>query len=115
MSESIFTRVNGEMLYSFRGQNVCMMGKLNKLAPDQMSFEITAPDNKNVLVKLRTPTREMLSDFIEVYGSVDEQGNIVCMNYTTFEPSVYENFDMDLYNETIQMIHQLPKHYIQAV
>lgn len=57
-----------------------------------MSFEITSPDNKNVLVKLRTPTREMLSDVIEVYGSVDEQGNIVCMNYTTFEPSAYSNF-----------------------
>lgn len=57
-----------------------------------MSFEIISPDNKNVLVKLRTPTKEMLSDVVEVYGSVDEQGNIICMNYTTFEPSAYENF-----------------------
>ncbi|CAF0847051.1 unnamed protein product [Brachionus calyciflorus] len=115
MSESsAYIRVTGKMLDNYRGQNVCLIGKLNKLAGDQMSFEMTTPDEQQILVKLRAPTREMLSDIVEVYGSVDEKGNIVCMNYTTFEPSMYQNLDMDLYNETIRMAHQLPKHYIKA-
>ena len=80
-----------------------------------MSFTMTSPDNTEVKVKLRSPTKEMLSDVLEVYGSVDEHGNIICMNYTTFEPSMYANFDFDLYNETIQMTAQLPNHYIQAI
>lgn len=113
MSE-VYLRVNGEMLHSFRGQNVCMIGKLNKISPDNMSFELTAPDNKIVNVKLKVPVRDMLSDYVEVYGSVDERGYIIGVNYTTFDNSMTDNFDMDLYNETLQMIYQLPKNYIQT-
>lgn len=89
--------------------------KKTKISPDQMSFELVSPDNRIVLVKLKVPIRDMLSEIIEVYGSVDEKGNIHCVNYTTFESSATANFDMDLYNETVQMSHQLPKHYMQEV
>ncbi len=80
-----------------------------------MSFEMMSSDNQSVTVKLKVPLRESLSEIVEVYGNVDERGNIVCVNYATFDQSAISNFDMDLYNETITMTHQVPKHYIQAV
>ena len=80
-----------------------------------MSFELITPDNKKTMVNMKVALRDTLSDFVEVYGSVDDRGNINCINYTTFETSATHNFDMDLYNETLQVMHQLPKHYIQAV
>lgn len=67
-----------------------------------------------MLCKTKVPIRDALSDLVEVYGDVDERGNINCVNYATFEQNQIENFDMDLYNETIQMIYQLPKNYVQA-
>ena len=71
------------------------------------------PENKSVQCKLKFPIRDSLSEIIEVYGTVDEKGNINCQNYATFEQSAIENFDMDLYTETIKMMYQIPKHYIQ--
>jgi len=63
------------------------------------------------LCKLKAPIREALSEIVEVYGEVDSECNLNCLNYACFEPSMYEKFDMDLYNETIVMANQLPKHY----
>jgi hypothetical protein len=40
------------------------------------------------------PIRDSLSDIVEVYGTVDEKGNINCENYATFEPSQIENFGL---------------------
>lgn len=57
-----------------------------------MSFEMTTPDNRQVTVKLNKPICDMMSDFVEVYGSVNERGNIICTNYSTFEPMYYANF-----------------------
>jgi hypothetical protein len=44
------------------------------------------------MVKLKMPIRDMLSDYIEVYGQVDEKSNIACVNYATFDQSFYANF-----------------------
>ncbi len=87
-----YTRVNGEMLFSFKGRNISLLGKLNKEAPDGMSFELISPDNKSVQVKLKVPIKETLNDFVEVYGTVDDRGNINCINYTTFDSSISKNF-----------------------
>jgi hypothetical protein len=57
-----------------------------------MSLEITAPDNKPVQVKLKIPIRDMLTDIVEIYGSVDERGNVICTNYATFDQSLIQNF-----------------------
>ena len=93
-----------------------------------------ASDGKLVTVKLKMPLRDVLSDIVEVYGVVDDRGHINCINYATFDQSVYENFgeffvyififrclflifftlDMELYNETIKMALQLPRIFIQA-
>ena len=62
------------------------------MASDQQSFQIETCDGKSVTVKLKMPIRDMLSDVLEIYGSVDEKGNIHCVNYATFEQAAYENF-----------------------
>ena len=87
-----YTRVNGDMLHSFRGKNVSLLGKFSSESPDGMSFELISPDNKSVQVKLKVPIKETLNDFVEVYGNVDERGNINCINYTTFDSSITKNF-----------------------
>ena len=63
-----------------------------QLSSDQTSFDLEACDGNVVMCKLKMPIRDMLSDVIEVYGSVDEKGNLACTNYATFEPSAFENF-----------------------
>ena len=57
-----------------------------------MSFELISPDNKTIIVKLKVPLRDSLEDVVEVYGSVDEKGNIICVNYTSFDSSMAGNF-----------------------
>lgn len=59
----------------------------------KISLELVSSDNRIVMIKLKVPIRDMLSGIIEVYGSVDEKGNIHCVNYTTFESSATANFD----------------------
>jgi hypothetical protein len=49
-------------------------------------------DNKTVICKLKGPIREDLSDIVEVYGTVDEKGNINCLNYATFESNLTHDF-----------------------
>jgi hypothetical protein len=57
-----------------------------------MSFELISPDNKTIIVKLKVPLRDSLEDIVEVYGSVDEKGNIICVNYTSFDSAMTANF-----------------------
>lgn len=85
-----------------------------KTLEETNAFEIETSDGKSVLVKLKQPIRDMLSSIVEVYGTVDDKCNIACLNYATFDQEAIENFDMNLYNETVQMTHQLPSHYIQV-
>ena len=64
--------------------------------PDSTSFELETPDGKSTLVKLKMPIRDMLSNIVEVYGSVDEKCNIQCVNYATFEEDMINNFGKKL-------------------
>jgi hypothetical protein len=56
------------------------------------AFEMCAPDETRVEIKLKVPIRDQLSEVIEVYGQVDGKGNIICTNYTTFDDSLIGNF-----------------------
>jgi len=67
-----------------------------KVATNQNSFELTTSDHKTITVKLKTNLRDELTPFVEVYGIADDHGNIDCINYTTFEPALYENFGLFL-------------------
>ncbi len=91
-SANVYIRANGQMLHDVRGQNVCLLGKCTKSNSDGRSFEIKTCDNKTVLCKLKVPIRDSLSDIVEVYGEVDDNGNINCLNYATFEQSQIDNF-----------------------
>ena len=91
-NSNIYLRTNGENLMRIRGQNVCLLGKCTKNSSDGKSFEIITCDNKQVLCKLKTAIRDALSELVEVYGQVDEKGNINCVNYATFDESQIKNF-----------------------
>ena len=110
----IYTRVNGEQLQEYKGRNVCLLGRPHQRSADTNQFELTTSDNKKVLIKLKASIRDQLSDVVEVYGEVDEKGNINAVNYSTFDEHLIQNFDMELYNETLIMMGQLPKFYVQA-
>lgn len=99
------------MMKTFRGQDVCVLGKIQKQAPDQSTFELVAADGEIVMVKLKAPINERLSNIVEVYGKVDERGSLICTDMATFEEHLIQNFDMDLYNEAIKITNSVPKHY----
>jgi len=62
---------------------------------------------------LRRPFHERVRSYVEVYGKVDKHLNIICDKYVFFDDSLTENFDMDFYNETIELTFKLPDIYIQ--
>ncbi len=66
--------------------------EIKKVSPNQSSFELISPDNKKTTVNLKMPLRDTLSEIVEVYGSVDDRGNINCINYTTFDTNATQNF-----------------------
>ena len=65
-----------------------------KIMPNKTSFELTTPDNKTTIVKLKAPLRDTLSEYVEVYGTADDVGNIDCVNYSIFEPSLTQTFGL---------------------
>lgn len=122
MSDTVFQRVNGEQLHGMRGQAVCLLGKLtgvcvlhfclvqnlflnflnyfySKLdikSQTETSFQIESADGKVVECKFKVPIRDSLSEIVEVYGNVDERGNLNCENYATFETSQLEKFGQQM-------------------
>ena len=115
-SAPVHLRVNGSMLYDYKGKHVSLLGKSSKVGSfktlsdiyrysslisilmqvmsDQMSFELISSDGKCVLVKLKMALKEELTPFVEVYGVVDERGHINCVDYATFDDSITNNFGM---------------------
>lgn len=110
--ETIRVRVNGEMLQYFKGHTVCILGKLKKINNNN-SFVMETCDGKIITVKVQMLMDDQTINIIEVHGDVNDQGEVICCSYSVLNEAVFDNFDMELYNETIKISLE-SKVFIQA-
>lgn len=63
---SIGQRTNGSLLPQFNGQKVCIVGIVENMNPNGLTFDINTVDDITVKVNLRKPQRDLLEGYVEV-------------------------------------------------
>ncbi|XP_066531202.1 replication protein A 14 kDa subunit [Hoplias malabaricus] len=109
--ESPKTRISAEMISQFVNKPVCFVGRVEKVLPTGKSFTLSDGDGKVVSVELNEPLDEELSGVVEVIGMVSNKGTIMATAYILFRDEKGIQFDLQLYNEALKIIHDFPQHY----
>jgi len=107
-------RINASMLASHQGQGVCLLGMAHTVDRSGRSFQLTTSDRQNITVNMVDPLDELVNDLVEVHGVV-QNNEINCHSYVLFSPETQQNFDMADYDRAVQLMQQLPQHYLQGV
>ncbi|KAK3588045.1 hypothetical protein CHS0354_012091 [Potamilus streckersoni] len=108
-------RINFSMLTKYRGREVCVLGIGKQVDNNGTSFILSTSDNQEVKVIMQEPLNEYVSGLTEVHGQVDQRNQIICHNYINFPKEVSDNFDINLYNDAVELMSRLPEHYITGV
>jgi len=101
--EGLKPRVNGSMLASFIGKNVCLLGLVANVDRSGFSFQLTAGDHQTVVVKLQEPLQELVQGLVEVVGSVTGKNEVMCSNFVQFPDEMSNGFDLDAYNKAVTL------------
>ncbi|XP_018016455.1 uncharacterized protein LOC108673178 [Hyalella azteca] len=97
-------RVNGSMLPKFSGKGVVILGKIFKVDPNGMSVTLRTSDGMTVNVVFDQPVMENLEGCLEVHGTCSGS-QVHCQSYYMLPIETVENFDMDAYDQAVQLIH----------
>lgn len=109
------TRVNAEMLPSFQGRNVSVLGMAKDVDSNGTAFTLTCSDGKDVRVIMQEPLSEYVSGLTEVQGQVDSRNQIQCQNYITFPDEVSQKFNLENYNTAVELMARCPQFYQQGI
>ncbi|XP_038653450.1 replication protein A 14 kDa subunit [Scyliorhinus canicula] len=104
------TRINTSLVSRFAGMAVCFVGRVQKVHPSGTSFVLADGDGKNVTVEMTDPLDEELSGVIEVVGKVTPKATIKAAYYVPFREDK-NSFDLGLYNEALNIIHDFSQYY----
>lgn len=105
---SVFrTRVNGSLLGQFVGKSVSLIGTVIKTNPGGKSFDVQTGERQVVTVNMERPLDEPVSGLVEIHGTVQGKGQILCSNYIPFPPEMSENFDTGLENQAVLLMHNV--------
>ncbi|ESO99787.1 hypothetical protein LOTGIDRAFT_238696 [Lottia gigantea] len=107
-------RINGAMLSSYQGRNVCLLGVAKYVDNSGKFFTIHTSDGQDVKVEMQEPLNEYVAGLTEVHGTVNKN-SIVCENYIVFSDEASGTFNMELYNQAVELQTKLPNHYITGV
>ncbi|KAJ8373158.1 hypothetical protein AAFF_G00270640 [Aldrovandia affinis] len=105
------TRINTGMLSQYISRPVCFVGRVHKVNPTGKSFTLADGEGKHASVELSDPLDEELSGIVEVIGMVSNKATIMATAYTIFREDKGTQFDLELYNEGLKIIHEFPQHY----
>ncbi|XP_023223347.1 replication protein A 14 kDa subunit-like [Centruroides sculpturatus] len=105
-------RINGTLLSQYQGKNVCLLGCVIQRDSNGMSFKLKASDNQIVVIQMKEPIQDSLEGLVEVQGTVTPRNSVLCDHYVEFPSDSASNFDMNLYNEAVQLMAQYPNYYI---
>jgi len=97
------TRVNGSMLQSHIGRNVCLIGLVSSVDSNGCSFKLTACDRQMINVRLQEPLQELVQGLVEVVCNVTGKSEVMCLNFLQFSDEMSNSFDLDLYNKAVTL------------
>ncbi|KAJ7322348.1 hypothetical protein JRQ81_018635 [Phrynocephalus forsythii] len=103
-------RVASSQLPQYIGKAVCFVGRLEKIHQSGKFFFLSDGEGKTATIELSAPLEEEISGVIEVVGRVTNQVNVLCASYTQFREDK-SMFDLEYYNEVLQIIHEFPEFY----
>ncbi|XP_005999520.1 replication protein A 14 kDa subunit [Latimeria chalumnae] len=104
------TRINSSMLAQYIGKPVCFIGRVKQIHPTGTSLVLSDGEGKNATIELSEPLENELSGIIEVVGRVTSKATIAVASYLPFREDK-DAFDLELYNETLKVIHEFPHCY----
>ncbi|XP_070702579.1 replication protein A 14 kDa subunit [Pempheris klunzingeri] len=105
------TRINCSMLSQHINKPVCLVGRVEKVHQTGKSFTVSDGEGKVASVELNEPLEEELSGAVEVIGMVSNKGEIMASTYNLLREDKGIQFDLELYNEALKVIHDFPQHY----
>ncbi|XP_041365813.1 uncharacterized protein LOC121380873 [Gigantopelta aegis] len=108
-------RVNTSMLPLHQGQQVCLLGMASNVDKNGTSFKLTTGDGKECTIKMQDPLSEYVAGLTEVHGRVENGTTVVCDNYIPFPEETSASFDLENYNQAVDLMSRFPDHYIQGV
>merc|ERR1712241_951528 len=108
-------RINASLLAGHQGQGVTLLGMAHSVDPNGQSFQMKSSDLQNIHIILEQPLDEYVADLVEVHGTVQPNNSVLCHNYVQFDKETSQNFDLEQYDKAVQMMHQLPQHYVQGI
>ncbi|XP_061698570.1 replication protein A 14 kDa subunit [Syngnathoides biaculeatus] len=104
-------RVNFSLLSRFICKPVCFVGRVEKVHSTGKTFTLADGEGQCVSVELNDALEEELSGIVEVIGIVSNKGAIIASTFTMLREERGILFDLELYNEAVNVIHDFPQHY----
>ncbi|KAF2353834.1 Replication factor A protein 3 [Trinorchestia longiramus] len=104
-------RVNGSLLPQFNGKGVVVLGKVLNVDPNGMSVTLRTSDGKTINLVFNQPLMENLEGIVEVHGTCSGS-QVHCESYYMLPIDTIENFDMDAYDQAVQLIHSTENAWI---
>ncbi|XP_046412669.1 replication protein A 14 kDa subunit-like [Neodiprion fabricii] len=100
-------RINGQLVSQHIGDQIILLGSINKINPSGTSMELKTSDNMIITVSLSEPIDSHLEGYIEVHGTVQSKSSISCSNFVRFPNEMTEKFDLEQYNDLILLSNTL--------
>ncbi|BES96168.1 Replication factor A protein 3 [Nesidiocoris tenuis] len=105
MESSARPLVNGAFLGQFVGHTVTLFGTVISVERTGKSFDLMSSDKHVVTVALRTPLTEPLTGLVEVHGIVKGKNNVICNYYLSIPGELAANYDLELVDDTVNLLH----------
>lgn len=100
-------RINGSMIPKFIGSVVTLVGRTQGSSAGASTLQLETGDKQQVTVLFSQPLDEPLTLYVEVVGEVGPDCSISVLTYVNWG----DNFDLDTYNEVMQLLPQFPVLY----
>ncbi|XP_059175425.1 replication protein A 14 kDa subunit-like [Physella acuta] len=113
LNEFMKPRINGSLLHNYIGKQVCLVGLPKNVENSGNFFTLTTCDNQDVRIQMQAPINQRISSVTEVHGTVTARNSLQCDNIVVF-PEGSENFDMSLYQSSIECMLRCPSLYKQG-
>lgn len=103
----ITKRIAGRYLAQHIGDEVILLGTINRKSSNGKNVELRTVDGTQVNVTLAETLNGDLEDYIEVYGTVQSKGTMSCRSYIHFPPAKTQKFNANQYNDCLAVLNVL--------
>ncbi|XP_076291778.1 replication protein A 14 kDa subunit [Lasioglossum baleicum] len=100
-------RIDGRRLAQNVGEQVILLGTVEKKSSNSKNIEIRTTDGVQVNVTLPEPIDGNAEGYVELHGTLHSKSTMACSNYILFPPSMTEKFDAEQYNDLMVILNVL--------